>query len=119
MTSPLPAAAAGPAPAPAPSLAPLHPVQLAAPLTDAHHAIDYLTARMQGPCRPLTASSSSNAAAAAAASAPLRTMALRPALQRAHDELVDLLGATVRDAASISVLILGDHGTGKTLVCGH
>lgn len=82
---------------------PARPVPPPTPLTDAHRASDFLTARVLGP-------------SAGVPNWAVASMPLRPALARAHEELVGVLHAVVRDATSASLLIMGEPGVGKTLV---
>lgn len=115
LTQPLQAAppsAPSAAPSSAPSLAPSHllqqqgpaqPVEAPAALTDAYKAVDFLTERVLGPT-------------AAGGNWPVSSMDMRPALEKAHEELTGALNALVRDGTSCSMLVMGERGVGKTLV---
>lgn len=69
-----------------------------APPSPVEHAVDFLTQRCVS-CRSPAAHS----------------MPLRPGLQHLHSQLVDLLQSVGQDT-SVSLVIMGDHGAGKTLV---
>jgi hypothetical protein len=70
-------------------------------LRDTYAAIDHLTRRCVG-------SSRSGGAVA--------DMRVRPALHALQQQLAAALHGVVRDGASLSVLVQGDPGSGKTLV---
>lgn len=67
--------------------------------SEAQHAIDFLTSRCVT-CRGPAAD----------------TMALRPVVQPLADQLTAALNSMVKDATSMSALVLGPSGSGKTLV---
>lgn len=69
------------------------------PSSEALHVLSYLTQRIVS-CRSTAA----------------QAMRLRPALAKGEQELTAALNSMVRDATSMSVLVLGDPGSGKTLV---
>ena len=73
--------------------------QRAAPLTDQRQAVRLLRRRL-----------------VERSSAEAQPVLLRPTLQVVHDELLDILDKTASEGTSASILLVGEHGVGKTLV---
>eukprot|EP00983_Pelagomonas_calceolata_P116579 1160322-Pelagomonas_calceolata.AAC.2 len=99
--------------------------------TDAHTAIDFLTARCVGLVRTPVAPPSPQHTGPTSAShtqqprppAPwsmarvaLETMPLRPTLERQLTSLVDVLEGVVREGSSLSALVMGPKASGKSLM---
>ena len=73
--------------------------QRAAPLTEQRQAVRLLRRRL-----------------VERSSAEAQSVLLRPMLQVVHDELLDILDKTASEGTSASILLVGEHGVGKTLV---